>query len=75
MSVNGSLQRARALLEETGIRQELVGEPSAAEQRAWIERYMKAFELADVEALKQLITQDVLMEMPPMLNWFTGREN
>ncbi|RFS83807.1 sigma-70 family RNA polymerase sigma factor [Actinomadura spongiicola] len=75
VSVNSSLQRARARLKDTGIRQESVGEPSAAEQRAWVERYMKAFELADVEALKRLITEDVLMEMPPMLNWFTGREN
>jgi RNA polymerase sigma-70 factor (ECF subfamily) len=74
-SVNSSLQRARARLKETGVRQDLVGEPSAAEQRAWVERYMKAFEFADVEALKRLITEDVLMEMPPMLNWFTGRGN
>jgi RNA polymerase sigma-70 factor, ECF subfamily len=36
---------------------------------------MKAFELADVEGLKRLLTQDVLMEMPPMLNWFSGRSN
>ncbi|GAA3218672.1 sigma-70 family RNA polymerase sigma factor [Actinocorallia longicatena] len=73
VSVNSSLQRARARLKETGARQELVSEPSSTEQRAWVERYMKAFELADVEALKRLITEDVLMEMPPMLNWFTGR--
>jgi RNA polymerase sigma-70 factor, ECF subfamily len=33
---------------------------------------MKAFEQADVEGLKRLLTEDVLMEMPPMLNWFTG---
>ncbi|GAB3371253.1 sigma-70 family RNA polymerase sigma factor [Amycolatopsis echigonensis] len=73
-SVNSSLQRARARLKETGVRQE-PAEPSAAEQRVWVERYLKAFELADVEALKRLITEDVLMEMPPMLNWFTGRGN
>ena len=34
-----------------------------------------ASELADVEGLKRLLTEDVLMEMPPMLNWFTGRGN
>lgn len=75
VSVNSSLQRARARLKETGVRQELVGEPSAAGQRAWLERYMTAFEHADVAALKRLITEDVLMEMPPMLNWFTGRDS
>jgi RNA polymerase sigma-70 factor (ECF subfamily) len=36
---------------------------------------MQAFERADVEALKRLLTADVVMEMPPMLNWFTGPGN
>jgi RNA polymerase sigma-70 factor (ECF subfamily) len=74
-SVNSSLQRARARVKEVGVQQERVSEPSAAEQRAWVERYMTAFELADVEGLKRLLTEDVLMEMPPMLNWFSGRGN
>jgi RNA polymerase sigma-70 factor (ECF subfamily) len=62
-------------MKEVGVGREPVSEPSAAEQRAWVERYMKAFELADVEGLKRLLTEDVLMEMPPMLNWFVGRGN
>ncbi|WP_214407271.1 sigma-70 family RNA polymerase sigma factor [Pseudonocardia lacus] len=74
-SVNSSLQRARTRVKEVGVQRERVDEPSAAEQRAWVERYMKAFELADVEGLKRLLTEDVLMEMPPMLNWFSGRTN
>jgi len=75
VSVNSSLQRARTRVKEAGVRQERRGEPSAAEQRAWVDRYMKAFERADVEGLKRLLTEDVLMEMPPMLNWFTGPGN
>lgn len=75
VSVNSSLQRARARLKEAGGPAEDVGEPSAAEQRAWVDRYMKAFEQADVEGLKRLLTEDVLMEMPPVVNWFTGRDN
>ena len=75
VSVNSSLQRARARLKEAGIAQEPLSEPSAAEQRAWVDRYMKAFEQADVEGLKRLLTEDVLMEMPPMLKWFTGPGN
>ncbi|WP_051571448.1 sigma-70 family RNA polymerase sigma factor [Cryptosporangium arvum] len=74
-SVTSSLQRARARLKDVGILEEQVTEPSDAEQRAWVDRYMKAFENADVEGLKQLLTDDVLMEMPPMVNWFIGREN
>jgi RNA polymerase sigma-70 factor (ECF subfamily) len=74
-SVNSSLQRARARVKEAGIRQEGSSEPSAAEQRAWVDRYMKAFLHADVEGLKQLLTDDVVMEMPPMVNWFAGPGN
>jgi RNA polymerase sigma-70 factor (ECF subfamily) len=36
---------------------------------------MKAFEHADVEGLKRLLTEDVIMEMPPMVNWFAGPGN
>jgi RNA polymerase sigma-70 factor, ECF subfamily len=75
VSVNSSLQRARSRLKEAGVRQDPRGDPPASEQRAWIDRYMKAFEHADVEGLKRLLTEDVIMEMPPMLNWFAGPGN
>jgi RNA polymerase sigma-70 factor (ECF subfamily) len=75
VSVNSSLQRARTRVRELEVRPERLSEPSAAEQRAWVERYMKAFENADVDAIKQLLTEDVVMEMPPMLNWFAGPDN
>ena len=74
-SVNSSLQRARARMKELGGEPDHRSEPSAAEQRAWVDRYMKAFEHADVEGLKRLLTQDVIMEMPPMVNWFSGPSN
>jgi len=75
VSVNSSLQRARTRVKEVGVRPDRLSEPSAAEQRAWVDRYMKAFEQADVEGLKRLLTEDVLMEMPPMVNWFVGLRN
>jgi RNA polymerase sigma-70 factor (ECF subfamily) len=75
ISVNSSLRRARARIEASGAHPDNVNEPSEAEQRIWIERYMRAFLEADVEGLKQLLAADVLMEMPPMLNWFVGRDN
>jgi RNA polymerase sigma-70 factor (ECF subfamily) len=74
-SVNSSLQRARTRIKEVRVTEESLSEPSATEQRAWVDRYMKAFEQADVEGLKRLLTEDVLMEMPPMINWFVGPEN
>jgi RNA polymerase sigma-70 factor (ECF subfamily) len=75
VSVNSSLQRARTRVKEAGVGPERVSEPSAADQRAWVDRYMEAFVRADVEGLKRLLTEDVLMEMPPMVNWFVGPGN
>ena len=75
VSVNSSLQRARTRVKDLGAGQEPLREPSAADQRVWVDRYMKAFEQADVEGLKRLLTEDVVMEMPPMINWFVGPGN
>jgi RNA polymerase sigma-70 factor (ECF subfamily) len=75
VSVNSSLQRARTRVKQVEPLQDRLSEPPAPEQRAWVDRYMKAFEHADVEGLKRLLTEDVLMEMPPMLNWFAGPAN
>jgi RNA polymerase sigma-70 factor, ECF subfamily len=75
VSVNSSLQRARARVKEVDVSQGRLSEPPAAEQRAWVDRYMKAFEQADIDGLKRLLTEDVIMEMPPMINWFAGPDN
>ncbi len=75
ISVNSSLRRARSSVQASGAHPDRLSEPPEAEQRGLIERYMRAFEQADVEGLKQQLAEDVLMEMPPMLNWFVGRDN
>ena len=74
-AVNSALQRARGQLREAGVPEEQVAEPSEQEVRARIDRFVEAFERADVAAIKQLLTHDVLLEMPPMVNWFIGREH
>lgn len=75
ISVNSALRRARSSMAASGARPDELGEPPEAEQRALVERYMRAFESADVAGIKELLADDVLMEMPPMLNWFVGRHN
>lgn len=73
-AVNSALQRGRSRLRAS--RQDDGGNgPPPAEQRAWVERYMRAFEQADITGLKLLLTDDVVMEMPPMTNWFAGPDN
>lgn len=75
ISVNSSLRRARAAIASNEADPDRLSEPADSEQRAWIERYMSAFREADVEGLKRLLAGDVVMEMPPMLNWFSGKDN
>ena len=72
VSVNSALQRARATMASSGATAEAADMPTAAEQRAAVDRYMAAFLAADVDGIARLLAHDVLMEMPPMLNWFTG---
>jgi RNA polymerase sigma-70 factor (ECF subfamily) len=72
-AVNSGLQRARARLGD--VNADLVSEPPNPAQRALVDRYIKAFENADVQALSQLVTHDAIMEMPPVLNWYVGRDN
>jgi RNA polymerase sigma-70 factor (ECF subfamily) len=74
-AVNSGLQRARARLGELGIGEDQVGEPAAADQRALVDRYVTAFVDADLTALAGLLTEDVVLEMPPVINWYRGREH
>ncbi|MEU4167502.1 sigma-70 family RNA polymerase sigma factor [Streptomyces sp. NPDC026665] len=71
-AVNSALQRARARLGEAGLTEDEVTEPPDHERRAVIDRYLRAFEDADLDALRTLLTQDVVLEMPPVLNWYVG---
>ena len=38
-----------------------------------IERYLTAFEAADVPGLTRLLADDVVLEMPPVALWLAGR--
>jgi RNA polymerase sigma-70 factor, ECF subfamily len=73
-AVNSALQRARARLGEAGLGEDQIDEPADPGHRAQIERYVVAFENADLKALEKLLTDDAILEMPPFLNWYVGRE-
>ena len=73
-SVNSALQRARARLAEVDLREDDVDEPTDREIRTAVEGYVRAFEAADVEALKTLLAERVVLEMPPAPLWFVGRD-
>ncbi|GLX93713.1 RNA polymerase subunit sigma-70 [Herbidospora sp. NBRC 101105] len=73
-AVNSALQRARAALAGMADATE-IAEPGDPETRAVIDRYMRAFEAADVPGLVRLLADDVAMEMPPVPLWFRGRRD
>jgi RNA polymerase sigma-70 factor (ECF subfamily) len=72
-SVNSALQRARATLEAAEL-----SEPTdelGADERELLERYVKAFEGYDMEALTSLIREDATQSMPPYDLWLRGRDD
>ena len=73
-AVNSALQRARAALAKAGDMGE-VTEPGDPGVRAVIQRYVEAFEAADVPALVRLLADEAVLEMPPVPLWYRGRRD
>ncbi|WP_407652678.1 sigma-70 family RNA polymerase sigma factor [Amycolatopsis cynarae] len=74
-AVNSILQRARAQLDQTAPHENEVVEPSAADQRELLEKFVTAFERKDIAAMVELFTKDAIWEMPPFTGWYQGAEN
>jgi RNA polymerase sigma-70 factor, ECF subfamily len=74
-SVNSALQRARAQLASVTPSSDAVTEPSSADQRALLDRFVAAFEAKDVSAMVKIFTTDAVWEMPPFTGWYQGPEN
>ncbi|MER7281224.1 sigma-70 family RNA polymerase sigma factor [Dactylosporangium sp. NPDC000244] len=72
-AVNSGLQRARAALHTAAPALEDLRDPADPGERAAIERYLTAFEAADVPGLTRLLADDVILEMPPVPLWLVGR--
>jgi RNA polymerase sigma-70 factor (ECF subfamily) len=70
-AVNSALQRARAALTDVADIGE-IAEPDDPEVRAVVQRYVRAFEAADVAGLVRLLTDDAVLEMPPVPLWYRG---
>jgi RNA polymerase sigma-70 factor, ECF subfamily len=74
-SVNSALQRARATLNETEIRDtDAPGELTAADHELLTE-YVAAFEAYDMDRLTALIRDDAFQSMPPFDMWLQGRDD
>jgi RNA polymerase sigma-70 factor (ECF subfamily) len=74
-SVNSALQRARATLEANAIVPTDAAPSLDDQQRELLERYVKAFEAYDMDALTSLIREDATQSMPPFDMWLQGRDD
>jgi RNA polymerase sigma-70 factor (ECF subfamily) len=76
-AVKSALHRARATLSSAEIprtgRDATLGILDGAAQDR-LERYVHAWETADVDALLRLLTEDATFSMPPIPAWYQGRE-
>ncbi|MCV7445699.1 sigma-70 family RNA polymerase sigma factor [Mycobacterium paraense] len=68
-AVNSALQRARARVPANS---DSLVQPSEPRQRELLDRYVAAFQNADVDGLVAVLTEDAIFEMPPFLTWFWG---
>jgi RNA polymerase sigma-70 factor, ECF subfamily len=72
-SANSTLHRARVALEErVGPRAGWSPEAGAVD-RALLERYVRAWEKGDLDAIVALLHDDVTLSMPPSPTWIAGR--
>jgi RNA polymerase sigma-70 factor (ECF subfamily) len=75
VSVNSSLQRARAQLQAATPDADTVTEPGEADRRLLLDRFVAAFEAKDIAALITIFTKDAVWEMPPFTGWYQGPED
>ena len=75
-SVNSALQRARATLasKDTGAGGAAPSELDAGQQ-ALLDRYVRAFESYDMDALTSLLQEDATWNMPPFALWLQTHED
>lgn len=68
-ATNSALQRARATLDQRGVRP---GKSLDESQHVLIDRYVDAFLRYDVDALASMLRDDAVLSMPPFTLWLQG---
>jgi RNA polymerase sigma-70 factor (ECF subfamily) len=74
-AVNSSLQRARAQLDQAGLTEDDIVEPTEPGQRELLDRYVQALEDKDISGIIKLFVADAVWEMPPFTGWYQGAED
>jgi RNA polymerase sigma-70 factor, ECF subfamily len=73
-AVNSLLHRARSTLKgHYPVHPAAQPMPADERQKKLLERYVHAWETADVEAIVLMLTEDAAFPMPPLPSWYRGR--
>ncbi len=73
-SVNSALQRARVTLERRlPARRDRLAVPPTGAERDLVRRFADAFEADDIDGVVALLTEDVVVSMPPQPEWHQGK--
>ncbi len=73
-AVNSALQRARATMASRDISPSQPPPSLSPSDEAMVGRYVQAFERYDMDALLQLLHDEVTLSMPPYTLWLQGHE-
>ncbi|MFF0266287.1 sigma-70 family RNA polymerase sigma factor [Kribbella sp. NPDC004536] len=73
-AVNSALQRARSVVSAVPSQQETLRALGESGERELVRRYMAAWEARDVEAIVAMLAADAKYSMPPLPDWFQGRD-
>jgi RNA polymerase sigma-70 factor (TIGR02960 family) len=73
-AVNSALQRARKVIGGVPSQQIELASLGDTEQRNLARRYMDAWEAGDVDAIVAMLADDAKYSMPPVPQWFSGRD-
>ena len=73
-TVNSLLYRARQRMEAVAANAYEVATPDDPAFRELLAKYVRAWEMADVDELVTLLVDDVGFSMPPLSDWFQGVE-
>jgi RNA polymerase sigma-70 factor (ECF subfamily) len=73
-AVNSALQRAHAQLDKVSPKPDEVAEPTESRGRELLARWVSVFQDYNFNGIVDLVTQDVVWEMPPFPEWVVGPE-
>ena len=74
-ALNSALQRARRALDEEGpVSRDVVVAETDGEEALVLERFMRAWDDADMASLATMLREDAELTMPPDPLWFAGRD-